>query len=88
MEGCFLNSKHGPNPNVLQTGTAARGQCQFAAGEPRHIFLHIFLSRLHSCCLSCMPAYTGFSSPLQLPPWLQRAHSGCDFIHLNVILGT
>lgn len=39
MEGCFLNIKHGPNPNVLQTGTAAQGQCQFAAGEPRHIFL-------------------------------------------------
>lgn len=55
-EGFFLHSKHGPNLNMLQTGTGTPGQCQCAVGEPRHISLHIFLLRLPSCSLSCIPS--------------------------------
>ena len=76
MEGCFLNRKHGPNPNVLQAGTAARGQCQFAVGEPRHIFLHVFLCRLCSCCLSCIHSIHLLYNYL---PRLQQAYRDCDF---------
>lgn len=81
MEGCFLNRKHGPISNVLQIGTAARGQCQFAVGEPRHIFLNIFLCRLHlnSCSLSCIHSThlltitchgcSKLTEPVISPPW-------------------
>lgn len=71
MEGFFLHRKQGPNLNVLQTGTATRGQCQFAVGEPRHIFLHIFLLRLPSCCLSCVHSAQNLS--YSYLPGLQRA---------------
>lgn len=71
MEGFFLHRKHGPNLNVLQTGTATRGRCQFAVGEPRHIFLHIFLLRLPSCCLSCVHSAQHLS--YSYLPGLQRA---------------
>lgn len=74
MEGCFLNRKHGPNSNVLQTGTAARGQRQFAVGEPRHIFLQIFLHRLRSCCLSCFHGTHLLSSYLPRP---RQPHRDC-----------
>lgn len=70
MEGCFLNKKYGPNPNVLQTGTAAWGQCQFAVAEPRHIFLHIFLRRL--CWLSCIHSVHSKHLLYKYQPLLQQ----------------
>lgn len=76
MEGFFLHRKHRPSLNVLQTSTAAQGQCQFAVGEPRHIFLHIFLLRLPSWCLSCIHST---ASLLQLPARAAESSQGRCF---------
>lgn len=69
----FIHTKHRPDLNVLQTGTATRGQCQFAVAEPRHISLHIFLLRVPCCCLSCI---LSTASLLQLPVRAEESSQG------------